>query len=160
VAAQGWDWFFKKRQNNSLHYHFADWNHPATPALRQLLCNGAPVINSAPPWSLRRKDQAMQRGSHPSAKHLYADFLNDEMLDMVNKGYWMVLPYHSLKHHPHLKLSPAGVIPQRNRRPHTIVDCANKVFSLILNYYGPSKLKATPPVEGRRRRRVPFRRRQ
>jgi len=34
----------------------------------------------------------------------------------------MVLPYHSLRHHPHLKLSPAGVIQQRNRRPRTIVD--------------------------------------
>lgn len=52
----------------------------------------------------------------------YADFLNDEMLDMINKGYWVVLPYHSLWHYPHLKLSPAGVIPQCNRRPRTIVD--------------------------------------
>jgi len=105
VAAQGWDWFFQKRQNNSLHYNFADWNHPATSALRQLIRNGTLVLNSALPWSLQQKDQGMLRGSHPSTKHLYTDLLNDEMLDMVSKGYWMVLPYHSLRHLPHLKLS-------------------------------------------------------
>jgi len=41
---------------------------------------------------------------------------------MVSKGYWAILPFSSLKHMPHLKLSPSGVVPQRTRRPRPIMD--------------------------------------
>jgi hypothetical protein len=63
----------------------------------------------------------MARGSHKSATE-YIDFLNEEMTDMVNKQYWVVLPYKHVRHLPNLRISPLGVVPQRNRRPRTIVD--------------------------------------
>lgn len=87
-----------------------------------MIKNGAPCVSRAPPWSLARKDAAMRRGSHPSAKHLFASFLQDEMLDMVKRKYWTVVPYRTIRHLPGLKISPAGVVPQRNRRPRTIID--------------------------------------
>ena len=44
------------------------------------------------------------------------------MADMICKGYWVVLPYHLVRHLPNLRISPMGALPQRERRPHIIVD--------------------------------------
>jgi hypothetical protein len=44
------------------------------------------------------------------------------MYDYVKMGYWVVLPFSSIKNHPYLKLAPAGVVPQRERRPRPIMD--------------------------------------
>jgi hypothetical protein len=44
------------------------------------------------------------------------------MADYIEKGFWVVLPYHLVKDLPNLRLSPIGVVPQRNRRPRPIVD--------------------------------------
>ncbi len=44
------------------------------------------------------------------------------MTDFVNKGYWIVLPYQQVRNLPNLRLSPLGVVPQRERRPRLIVD--------------------------------------
>jgi hypothetical protein len=44
------------------------------------------------------------------------------MWDYVQMGYWTVLPYHAVQHLMHLKLAPAGVVPQRERRPRPIMD--------------------------------------
>ena len=41
---------------------------------------------------------------------------------MINKQQWIVLPYSEAKDLPGLPLSPPGVVPQRDRRPHWIVD--------------------------------------
>ena len=41
---------------------------------------------------------------------------------MVHMGYWIVLPYPTVRGLPHLKLAPVGVIPQRERRPRPIID--------------------------------------
>ena len=46
----------------------------------------------------------------------------EDMLDMVRKKFWVVLPYRSVQHLPHLKLAPSGVVPQRERRPRPIMD--------------------------------------
>jgi hypothetical protein len=37
-------------------------------------------------------------------------------------GYWIMLPYSSVRHYPNLKLAPVGVVPQRNRQPRPIMD--------------------------------------
>jgi len=64
----------------------------------------------------------MLRGGHGSAKQ-YHQFLRDEMADMVRQGYWTVLPYRRVRTLlKRLRLSPPGVVPQRDRRPRTIVD--------------------------------------
>lgn len=44
------------------------------------------------------------------------------MSDMIQKGFWVVLPYEDVRHLPGLRLSPLGVVPQRERRPRIIVD--------------------------------------
>ncbi len=44
------------------------------------------------------------------------------MFDYVQMGYWTVLPYAAVRQYPHLKLSPAGVVPQWERRPCPIMD--------------------------------------
>jgi hypothetical protein len=41
---------------------------------------------------------------------------------MIQKGYWVVLPLNAILLQPHLKLAPAGVVPQRERRPRPIMD--------------------------------------
>jgi hypothetical protein len=41
---------------------------------------------------------------------------------MIEKGQWMVLPYNVVRHLPNFRASPIGVVPQRERRPRTIVD--------------------------------------
>ena len=54
----------------------------------------------------------MDRGCHPSAQ-AYIGFLEEDMSDMIRKGYWLVLPYELVKHLPDLRISPIGVVPQR-----------------------------------------------
>jgi hypothetical protein len=41
---------------------------------------------------------------------------------MIHKGNWIVLPARLVLHEPQLRLSPLGVVPQRDRRPRTISD--------------------------------------
>jgi len=41
---------------------------------------------------------------------------------MAQKGYWALLPYSAVCAFPHLKLSPVGVVPQKDRRPRPIID--------------------------------------
>jgi hypothetical protein len=64
----------------------------------------------------------MRRGPHPSTVLHYAPFLLEDFYDYVKMGYWLVLPYHALRGHPRLKIAPAGVVPQRERRPRPIMD--------------------------------------
>jgi hypothetical protein len=95
--------------------------HPARRLLQHLGNNGAPVVLTTDPWSLQRRDAAMARGSHASTKE-HEVFLRVEMSAMVSKGFWIVLPYSQVRSLPGLRLSPMGVVPQRDRRPRTIVD--------------------------------------
>ena len=124
IARIGWHRFFRSiRHRNCLHPNFTRWkHHRPNPQLLQIIKSGAPCVTSSSPWSLLHKDHCVHRGSHPSARIVFADFLQDEMLDMVNRKYWTVVPYRAVRHLPQLKISPAGVIPQRNRRPRTIID--------------------------------------
>ena len=95
--------------------------HPAGPYLDRLRPIGAPVLQTSKPWSRSEISVALARGSHQSAlSHL--EFLRDEMADMVDQGYWVVLPYSTVLNLSHLRLSPLGVVPQRDRRPRIIVD--------------------------------------
>ena len=99
----------------------ATTKHPAGPYLDRLRPIGAPVLQSSKPWSRDEISVALARGSHQSALgHL--EFLRTEMADMVDQGYWTVLPYSMVLNLSHLRLSPLGVVPQRDRRPRIIVD--------------------------------------
>ena len=59
----------------------------------------------------------------------FLDFLREELLDFTKKGFWLVLPYRMVQQLAEvgplcwvLRVSPMGVVPQRNRRPRLIVD--------------------------------------
>jgi hypothetical protein len=60
--------------------------------------------------------------THPSAARTYTQFLLENMVEMVQMGYWLVLPFSTVWGHPHLKLVPSGIVPQQERRPRPIMD--------------------------------------
>lgn len=41
---------------------------------------------------------------------------------MIEKNFWVILPYSAVEQLPNLRISPMGVVPQNDRRPRTIVD--------------------------------------
>lgn len=96
-------------------------HHAAHRTLKHYRTHGVPVTLADSPWSPMELAAAMRRGPHKSA-YEHEQFLRDDMADMVDKGFWMVLPFDSVKDHPALRLSPIGVVPQANRRPRPIVD--------------------------------------
>jgi hypothetical protein len=73
------------------------------------------------PWSRHRKDASIERGAHLSAKQHVA-FLRQEFASMIKKGQWTVFPARLVRHMHKLRISPIGVVYQRDRRPRTIVD--------------------------------------
>ena len=95
--------------------------HPARHLLHLYKHHGAPVKFSTPPWTRRQVQRALRRGPHKSC-YDYLPFLNDEFIDMINKGQWIILPYSAIQHLPGLRVSPPGVVPQRERRPRWICD--------------------------------------
>ena len=52
----------------------------------------------------------------------YIDFLKEEFVEMIGRGQWIVLPARVARTLPHLRVSPPGVVPQRERRPRWICD--------------------------------------
>jgi hypothetical protein len=97
------------------------FKHPAKRLLNQYKIHGVPVKVSTQPWTPQQLDQAIARGPHQSCKEHLA-FLSDEFVDMIEKGQWTILPYSAIRDFLHLRLSPPGVVPQRDRRPRWIVD--------------------------------------
>ena len=95
--------------------------HKAARIAEYLRTKGAPVLMSTPPWTRAARDTAIDRGPHKSS-HGERDFVANEMLDFCEQGYWLVAPYHSICDLPGLRISPLGVVPQRDRRPRLIVD--------------------------------------
>jgi hypothetical protein len=125
LAQLGWTRYFRTH----FHQHYKSTNptlaslpHPAAPFLARLARHGVPALCSDTPWSLERQDAAMARGPHPSAARHFPEFLLEDMYDYALMGYWMVLPYSAVRGHPHLRIAPAGVVPQRERRPRPIMD--------------------------------------
>jgi hypothetical protein len=80
------------------------------PYLSRLAWHGVPAPSSATPWQESRLRPVLRRGPHTSALHQFKSFLFEDLLDMVSKGYWAILPYNAIRKLPHLKLSPAGVV--------------------------------------------------
>jgi hypothetical protein len=98
--------------------------HPASHHLLEHLCKvGAPAITGTLPWTQDRKRAALRRGPYKSAKD-HTTFLRAELTDMINKGILTLLPVAQGLHLRELRLSPLGVVPQRDHRPRTISDYA------------------------------------
>ena len=96
-------------------------HHPAYRILKTYGLQGAPVKLSSKPWTTAQNDAAIARGPHKSANE-YIEFLRSEMAEMVKAAQWIVLPYSKIRGRPGLRVSPIGVVPQKERRPRTIVD--------------------------------------
>ena len=99
----------------------ANLPHKAARLLEHLRKRGAAVLTKTAPWSPEQCDEAMRRGPHKSA-YDETEFVCTEILDFCRQGYWAVLPYHLVRHWMGLRISPLGVVPQRDRRPRLIVD--------------------------------------
>jgi len=128
----GWRTFFQQyfhHKHSSLSPHLSTLPHPASPYLHWLASSGVPIITSQPPWTMQQQNAAIARGPHPSAAQMYSSFLLEDMYDYVRSGYWLVLPYHTLCGHPHLKIAPSGVVLQRECRPRPIMDYSYNIVN-------------------------------
>ncbi len=122
LSATSWSTFINATRVPSLQPTLHHLPHHASAFLHRIAHNGVPAVSHAPPPSLAALDAAVLRGSHSSATQEYRSYLVSEICDMVRQGYWCVLPYHSVRSLPGLHISPAGVVPQRDRRPRPIID--------------------------------------
>jgi hypothetical protein len=69
--------------------------------LSRLAKHGVPAPSSTCPWPLHRNQHTFQRGPHISAAKVYANFVLEDMRNMVHEGYWCVLPFSAVQHLPH-----------------------------------------------------------
>jgi hypothetical protein len=124
---QGWKRFIANRRGKSdLSDKVDTLRHPARSHLRHLRRQGARVPMTTAPWTPGKLAATLARGPHKSA-HKYVDFLGEELVEFVLKGQWVVLPFKVVQQLPQevqrqLRISPMGVVPQRERRPRVIVD--------------------------------------
>ena len=118
----GWQRFVKtRRQGGDLSDLENVDQHPAKRLLKIYKHRGVPVKFSSPKWSRTKIKAALTRGAHKSCNE-HIDFLNEEFVDMIQKGQWVILPATMAMELEGLRLSPPGVIPQRDRRPRWICD--------------------------------------
>lgn len=117
----GWKKLVTGRRQRGDFADMRSMRHPAKHLLQHYQSNGVPVMFHNTPWSKEKLDAAMERGPHKSANE-HVEFLCEDFLDMIDKSQWIILPYDEVKNMKGLRLSPPGVIPQRNRRPRWIGD--------------------------------------
>jgi hypothetical protein len=121
--SSSWEDFVARGQapNGDLHPDVGKLPHRAAHLLNRLRVSGAPVATKSAPWTRQQKQEVIRRGPHQSA-HQHVDFLRQEYVDMIRKGRWVLLPARLTLGEKNLKLSPLGVVPQRDRLPRTISD--------------------------------------
>ena len=121
-TSSDWDEFFHSQRDPR-----GDWgevktlDHPAAYLLDVYKRLGVPVLLHTSQWTASRRQAALARGPHKSAKE-HVPFLREEYAAMIRKGHWTVLPASKVMKLKNLRLSPLGVVPQRDRRPRTISD--------------------------------------
>ena len=82
---------------------------------------GTPVKIYGPPLTPKQLAAAITYGSHNSCNR-DSSFLRTEMRDFVEKFFWIVLPLEDAVGLNGLCLSPAGIIPQRDRQDRIVID--------------------------------------
>ena len=92
LSTMGWHDFALHRRGRGDFASLLDLDHPARRLLLELKQQGAPVDINTPPWSPQHLRAALKRGPHKSCSN-YIEFLEEEFIDMVHKGQWVVLPY-------------------------------------------------------------------
>lgn len=96
-------------------------NHPAAEYLASLQEHGCPVYYDDPDWTLEELDAAVEKGCNRSAE-FHRDFIAEEMVEFGESGFWTILPYDRVRHLPGLRLSPAQIKEERDRKPRFISD--------------------------------------
>jgi Reverse transcriptase (RNA-dependent DNA polymerase). len=115
----GWKKFVQARRHRK-DLATLPFDHPVKRLLKHYREHGVPVKVSTCPWTKEQLNHAMTRGAHKSCQE-HLGFLSEEFVDMIQKGRWTILPYSVVKDLSNLRLSPPGVVPQRDRRPRWIV---------------------------------------
>ena len=122
LERHGWSEMVRLAENDGdLRISGVTNEHPATPLLQHIGRSGVPVKMETPPWTQEVKDERFAYGSHNSCRE-HLEFLREEMLEFAKKGFWLLLPYSRVREMERLRLSPMGIIPQRDRRPRLIID--------------------------------------
>ena len=111
------------RSNNITDTVVGNISHPASGLLDDLRRSGAPVEFSSPALDADQLEEALEYGSHGSCLR-GLDFIGQETMDFVRKGFYAALPYDDVKELGQfcISLSPMGLIPQRDRRDRVVVD--------------------------------------
>jgi hypothetical protein len=73
--------------------------HHATWLLDHLRRHGASVPSTMAPWTQAKLEEAKSHGFHKSAKD-HLDFLQEEILSMMQKGQWILPPTSSSRTYP------------------------------------------------------------
>ena len=121
LSRVGWQKFVHLRRNGGDLASLDNVHHKARDLLQTMKEQGVKVQFSTPPWSKQRVDEALARGPHISCTE-YIDFLEEEFIDMIKKGQWVIVPASVARTLDGLRVSPPGVVPQRDRRPRWICD--------------------------------------
>lgn len=122
LASVGWEKLVKQARGTSQLDDRVKWiPHKAGRLLDHLRRKGAAVPMRTAPWTHEQIMTAAKRGCHKSARD-HTEFVCEELVDFCRQGYWTVLPLDAVQQWPELRLSPLGVVPQRERRPRLIVD--------------------------------------
>ena len=95
--------------------------HEAAPLLYQMRKKGTPVKIDAPPFTPEQLAAEIAYGSHNSCNR-DPSFLRTEMRDFAEKGFWIVLPLEDAVGLNGLRLSRAGLIPQRDRWDRIVIN--------------------------------------
>ena len=90
----------------------------------------------SPKWSAEQRQAALDRGPHKSANE-HREFLREEFVDFVRKGFWAVLPAYDVMDLDDLRLSPSGAVGQRARRPRFICDYTWYLINQLTLKYAP-----------------------
>jgi hypothetical protein len=132
AAASTWEEFVDKCRDprGGFHPDVKHLPHRAAHMRNCLRTRGATVGLKTGKWTRAQKLDALKCGSHQSACQ-HSDFLCEEFDDMNQKGHWVLLLVYMVLDEENLRLSPLGVVPQRDRRPRTI--CNYTLFSVNLD---------------------------
>ena len=109
----------------SSNFGYLNFNHPTKRLLKNYKGRGAPVKLRTKPWTLGRLQRSLCSGFHKST-YKYLDFLQEEFVEMTNKGQWVILPYDKLKDLSGLCLYLPCCVFQCYRRPPLYCDGVDK----------------------------------
>ena len=113
-AAPSWEAFVRDIQGSSyLSSRLDNLQHPAADLLKQMRDEGVPVPMDTSSWTSQHKDDCVAYGCHKSAK-MHKEFIREEMADIIEKGFWVVLPYSIAKDLPDSAYSPLGTKEERD----------------------------------------------